>query len=93
MKEEDTLMQKHGLSTLQALNDESFFIKYLELITQQLSAESHKSDKNEDLLKEVQVLRFNLERQKRARATGRVSTIEEIDRIEVDRMILNLKDI
>lgn len=53
MKEEDTLMQKHGLSTLQALNDESFFIKYLELITQQLSAESHKSDKNEDLLKEV----------------------------------------
>lgn len=34
MKEEDTLMHKHGLSTLQALNDESFFIKYLEIITQ-----------------------------------------------------------
>jgi hypothetical protein len=33
MKEEETLMHKHGLSALQALNDENFFIKYLEIIT------------------------------------------------------------
>lgn len=31
-KDDETLMHKHGMSAMQALNDEVMFLKYLELI-------------------------------------------------------------
>ena len=69
-KDDETLMHKHGMSAMQALN-EIMFLKYLELISQAyMGGDQAKS--GFDLEKEIRVLKISIERQKRARLNGRV---------------------
>jgi hypothetical protein len=84
-------MHQNGMSAMQTLNDQDCFQKYLELIAQ--ASLNGETKPLVDFEIDLKALKANLERQKRIRAQGKIMTSEEYNKIELDRMITNLRDI
>ena len=91
-KEDYTLMNAHGMTAMQTLNDQDCFQRYLELIAQ-ASLNGESNNKPVDFERDLRTLRANLERQKKIRQQGKIMTEEEVNRLEIDRMINNLREI
>lgn len=68
------------------------FQKYMELIAQ-ISLNRESGTPPPDLSTDIKQLQTGLERLKRARYNGRIQTADEYEKLEVDRMITNLKEI
>jgi hypothetical protein len=91
-KEDFTLMNRHGMTAMQTLNDQLCFQKYLELIAQ-ASLNGESNNKPIDFERDLRTLKANLEKQKKIRLQGKIMTDEEVNRLEIDRMITNLREI
>ena len=91
-KEEDTLMDQNGMTAMQTLNDNDCFQRYLELIAK-ASLNGETNNKPVDFERDLKALKGNLERQKKIRTQGKIMTNEEVNRLELDRMIYNLREI
>lgn len=51
------------------------------------------SSRHIDLSSDVAAIRAGLERQRKARVSGKILTPESVEKLEVDRMLANLKEI
>jgi hypothetical protein len=91
-KEDFTLMNRHGMTAMQTLNDNQCFQKYLELIAQ-ASLNGESNNKPIDFERDLRTLKANLEKQKKIRMQGKIMTDEEVNRLEIERMINNLREI
>jgi hypothetical protein len=85
-------MDQNGMTAMQTLNDNECFQRYLELIAK-ASLNGETTNNPVDFEKDLRALKGNLEKQKKIRAQGKILTNEEFNRLELDRMINNLREI